>query len=66
MDRNRKTLLFRIIFAALLIFTAMLVFNFFPFLERFKILVYIVPYLIVGYDVILRTCKNIVKLKFLD
>lgn len=66
MERNRKILFLRIIFAALLVFVAMLAFNFFPFLVKFKMLIYIVPYLVVGYDVILRTCKNIVKLKFLD
>ncbi|MEE0970422.1 MAG: heavy metal translocating P-type ATPase [Clostridia bacterium] len=62
MKKREKRDLLRILITAPLLITAIIV----PFEGHFKLAVYLIPYFIIGYDVIVRAVRNIFRGQMLD
>ncbi len=59
LTRKQKKVLFRIIISAFLFILAVILPKIFEGLEKFPIFFYLVPYIVISYDVIIKSLKNI-------
>lgn len=62
MNRKQKKMLIRIIVSAVL----MIGFNFLPFTGILRFVLYLVPYLIIGYDILIKAVKGIINKQVFD
>ena len=62
MSKKQKKMLCRIITSALL----MIILHFIPAYRTVKFFMYLVPYLIIGYDVLIKAAKGIINGQVLD
>ena len=62
MNKKQKKMLIRIIVSAIL----MIGFNFLPFTGILRFALYLVPYLIIGYDILIKAAKGIINRQVFD
>lgn len=62
MNKKQKKMLIRIIVSAIL----MIGFNFLPFTGILRFTLYLVPYLIIGYDILIKAAKGIINRQVFD
>ena len=62
MNKKQKKMLIRIIVSAIL----MIGFNFLPFTGIVRFVFYIIPYLIIGYDILIKAAKGIINRQVFD
>lgn len=62
MNKKQKKMLIRIIISAVL----MIGFNFLPFTGIVRFVFYIIPYLIIGYDILIKAAKGIINRQVFD
>lgn len=62
MNKKQKKMLIRIIVSAIL----MIGFNFLPFTGIIRFILYLIPYLIIGYDILIKAAKGIVNRQVFD
>lgn len=66
MTRKQKKVLIRIILAAALILAYKVIFHFFPLNGYVELALYMIPYLIIGYDILQKAVKGILNRQVFD
>ncbi len=62
MNKKQKKMLIRIIVSAALL----IIFNFLPFTGFIRFVLYLIPYLIIGYDILIKAVKGIINRQVFD
>lgn len=66
MNIKQKKIITRIIITALILIFFLILNSFYNFKENLKFFIFLIAYLIIGFDIVVKTLINIFKLKFLD